>query len=105
MLFSKIQGSATTSSGSVSFNTPKFSMGYLRQLIFIPATSTNVWDLTIVDEYGFVVLPTEDIKTTAIEGTLCVHKVDLPLVGIYTITISNSTVDEKFTYEIMTQED
>ena len=105
MLFGKIKGTMTTSSGAASFNTPKYSMGYLRQIVIVPTTPTNIWDLTITDEYGFTILPNEDLSTTAIEGTFCVHKVDLPLVGIYTVKILNATVDEAFTYEFMTQED
>ena len=105
MLFSRRQGTMTTVGGAATADSAKFSMGYLRQIIIVPTTSTNTYNFSIVDEYGFTVLPTQDITTTAVEGTLCIHKVDIPLLGVYTFTIDSATVDEAFSYEYLVQED
>ena len=105
MLFSKFKGTLTTVGGIASFNTPKFSMGYLRQLVLQPTSSDNIYDLSIIDDTGLLVLPTQDIQTTSLKGTQNFHKLDLPLVGIYTIQISNATADEAIPYVMLAQED
>lgn len=105
MIFSRLHGTATISSGSWSVNSPKYSMGYIRQITLAPTTSTNIYDFSIVDEYGYTILPTEDISTTAIEGGTSIHKIDIPLIGVYTLQITNATIDEAIKYEIMIQED
>ena len=105
MIFSRLNGTAVITSGSWSANTPKYSMGYIRQITLAPTTSTNIYDFSITDEYGYVILPTEDISTTAIEGGTSIHKIDIPLIGVYTMKITNATIDEALKYELMIQED
>jgi hypothetical protein len=105
MLFHKIKGVATVSSGSWSGNTPKFSMGVLRQIVLKATTSTNIFDFSLVDENGNTVFPTDKDSATAIEGSLNLNKVDIPLVGIYTMKISNATIDEDISYLLVVQED
>lgn len=105
MLFSNFPKTLTTSSGTVSFNTPKFSMGYLRQIIINPATSTTVYDLVIIDQDGYTVLPTQDQQTINLTGSTNFHKLDIPMVGVYTVKIQNSTADEAFSLKMLVQED
>ena len=105
MIFSRLHGTLTTVSGVASVNTPKYSMGYIRQITLVPTTNTNIYDFTMTDEYGYTILPTEDIGTTAIEGGTSIHKVDIPLIGIYTMTITAATIDENIKYELIIQED
>ena len=100
-----IPGTITVSSGTGSFNTPKFSMGYLRQLIVSPTTSTNIYDIQIIDPTGLLVLPTEDLSTYSLVGTFNMHKLDIPFVGIYTVKILNAVIDEVFNYKMVVQED
>ena len=104
MLFSRLHGTATTSSGSWSINTPKYSIGFLLQVIIEPTTSTNIYDFSITDEYGFTVLPTHEFDTVAIEGVLNLNKLEIPLLGIYTLSITSATVDEVIKYELIVQE-
>lgn len=105
MLFSRLNGTATVVSGSWSANSPKYSMGYIRQITLVPTTQTNIYDFSLTDEFGYVVLPVEELSTTAIEGTTSIHKVDIPLLGVYTLKITNATIDENINYEIIIQED
>ena len=106
MLFHPISGTATLVGGSWSTNLIKFSMGYVRQIILQPTTVTNIYDFSITDDEGFTVFPYEGGLSTAIEGNFCMHKVDIPLRGVYTINISNATVQtDTIKYKILVQED
>ena len=106
MIFSRLNGTATLIGGTWTSLTPKYSMGYIRQITLVPTTSTNIYDFSLTDEYGFQILPTEDIDTSAIEGSTSIHKVDIPLIGRYTMKISGATVTtDTFQYELMIQED
>lgn len=105
MLFHKIKGTAVVSSGSWSANTLKFSVGYLRTILITPATSTTIFDFRMVDENSNVIFPNDMTSGSNCEGGLNVTKVDIPLGGVYTMQILNSTADEQFNYLLMVQED
>ena len=99
MSIHKHRSSVSISSGSGSSNTMKFSMGNLIQ-VFLKATSTtNIFDFSMVDEDGDIVYIKE-----ALEGNYEEHNIYVPVRGIYTLTISNSTVDEAITVKIMVDE-
>jgi len=105
MLFGRYKINLTTSSGTASFNTPKFSMGYLRQFIVKSATGSTTFDLQLIDPLGFDVFSSNDINTVGIMGLITMHKVDVPIIGIYTFKILNASRDEAFTGFLMVQED
>jgi len=81
----------TTSSGTASGNTNRLLVGLLRQILASPATSTTVYDIKIVSPEGLTIF--EALSCTGDYGV----EVVLPIRGIYTVTISNATVDELFT--------
>ena len=92
MLFHKFKGTATLAGGNWSKNTEKFSMGMLRQIVIEPTTATNIYDLSIVDEDGFTVFPTDEENTIPLEGAYSQSNLNIPLRGFYTVRIQNSTV-------------
>ncbi len=86
ILFNPIRKTLTASSGSASdtFN----SLGICHQIIVKPATSTTQYDISLTDPGSLVVF-----KRTSEVGTLN-ELITLPMVGAYTISIDNATVDE-----------
>lgn len=104
MLFGRVPISLTTSSGAASMNTPKYSMGYVRQVIVSSATSTTTFDIQLIDPQGFDVFASNDINFVGITGSVTMHKVDVPLVGIYTFKILNASADEAIRGEMIVQE-
>ena len=64
--------------------------GILKQLLIKFASSTTIFDLTITDVNDLIVL-----NRTGETGTLN-ELIELPLSGVYTISIANATVDEEF---------
>lgn len=88
----------TASSGSLSGNTNVTLKGILRTVIAKPATSSTTYDIKLTDNQSVDVY--ERLSET---GTLS-SEVALAITGIYTVTISNATVDEAFTIELMVQE-
>lgn len=99
MLIHKHRMSITPSSGDGSASTLKFSGGLLTQIYTQAKTSTTIYDLALVDEDDDTVFEIE-----AIEGGTEEHSVYLPLRGIYTVQINDSTVDEEIVVKIMVEE-
>lgn len=88
----------STVSGSLDVNTKEPFMGIMRQIIVSPTTSTTTYNLDIIDD--------EDLKVfceTSINGHYA-PEVALPVRGIYTVSISSSTVDESFAIELNVEE-
>lgn len=88
--------SITVSSGAGTANTMKHSGTELVQIYTKSTTSTNIYDLSLVDEDSETIW-----EELAIQGELEEHGVYVPLRGIYTITISNATIDEAIVVKIM----
>lgn len=99
MLITPIEVSQTASSGAWSFNTQKFSGAMLYQVVLKAATSTTTFDVTITDEKDNVVYDSLIRQTTA-TGTF-EHELSIPLRGIYTIAVANSSADEAFTGRLL----
>jgi len=95
----KVRESIVPSSGNGSANTLKFSGAELIQLYTKAATSTTIYDLSLVDEDGDVVL-----EFNAIEGEHEEHAIYIPLRGVYTIQITDSTRDEAIITKLMIEE-
>lgn len=96
MLIDKCRVSIIPSSGAGSVNTPKFSGACLVQLYTEATTSTNIYDLSLIDENNDTIW-----EELAIEGEHEEHAIYIPLRGIYTITISNATIDEAIVVKLM----
>jgi len=92
MLIHKESKLITVTAGSGSENTHKFSGLLVEQIIVKAITPTNIFDLSITDEYD-----NEVYSQDAIEGGFEEHSLNLPIRGIHTISISSATVDENIT--------
>ena len=95
-LVEKERLSLSISSGSGSDNTRKYSGGELIQVCVWATTSTNIFDLAIVDEDGDTIY-----EELAIEGEFEEHAIYIPLRGTYTVSITNATVDEVIVVKLM----
>jgi hypothetical protein len=95
----KARFSITPSSGDGSANTLKFSGAELIQIYTKALTPTTIYDVLIVDEDSDVVL-----EFNAIEGEYEEHAIYMPLRGVYTVQISDSTVDEPIVVKLMINE-
>jgi len=91
--------SITVSSGYGTENTLPFCGAELRQLIVEPPTSTNIYDLYILDSYN-----TKIYEHLACEGYYEEHPIQIPLRGVYTVSLSNATVDEVIPVTFATKE-
>lgn len=94
-----IEISKTASSGTWSFNTDRITGADLRQIIVKAATATTTFDLAITDDKSNTVFEVSGI--TGGYGSDPDDLVYLPMRGIYTITVSNSSVDEAFTGRLL----
>src|SRR3990167_10462740 len=99
MLIYNIEISQTASSGVWSFNTPKLHSPLLKQIIVKAATVTTTFTLTITDDKDNIVY----INDTPATGTLRVE-VEIPVRGIHTVAVSNSSADEAFTGKLSVEE-
>lgn len=99
MLIHKHRMSIIPSSGDGSANTLKFSGGLLTQIYTKATTSTTIYDVALVDEDNDTVF-----ELNAIEGETEEHSVYLPLRGMYTVEVNDSTVDEAIVVKLMVEE-
>jgi len=96
-----------TSSGTPStwsFNTQKFTENvYLRQIIVKSLTGDTTFDFYILDgtKNSNPIFDTRD--EVAATGTLR-REVNIPLVGIHTIAITNASRNEAFTGKLVIEE-
>lgn len=99
ILICPVEISQTASSGIWAFNTPKFSGCDLRQIIIKAATSDTTFDITITDDYDNIVYSSEG-NTGSLNELLY-----LPLRGVYTVALVNSSVEnEVYTGRLMIEE-
>jgi hypothetical protein len=86
--------SATISSGDWSDNIIKTN-GIARQIYVESESAGTVFDFKIIDSDDLIVLERNDITNILNE------LIELPLKGVYTLQIENSTVDEDFKIKIV----
>ena len=84
----------TAVTGGFSVNTIRLE-GICKQIVVEPDTSTTSYILTITDDHGLVVFETETETGNFPELT------ELPMYGIYTVTISSATADEEFKIQLI----
>lgn len=80
----------TPAAGSYSVKTLKFTGALLRHIYIKATTATTVFDFSLTDEEGRVF-----ISETGIRGIFN-RECELPLIGVYTIAITNASVNELF---------
>ena len=87
-------GSITTSSGSATA-TIFLKKSILEQIIINPATSTTTYDISLTDGGGFIIYDMDDLTGDFIED-----EPGVPTDSTLTLTISNASADELFTYKL-----
>jgi len=100
MLLHPIEINETASSGTWAINSTRISGGQLAQIYIKSATPTTTFDFKIIDSKDNIVYDTEEMEKTA-TGILNDTEVAVPLLGIYTFQVYNSSADEAFTGRIM----
>ena len=87
----------TASSGTIAANTQHL-LGICYNILVKPATETTTYDIKITNNKGIDIF--EILSET---GTMS-NSVSLPVHSIYTVTLSNATVDEEFIIQLIIQE-
>jgi hypothetical protein len=94
--------SQTASSGAWSFNTQKIDFGYLEYILCVAASGDTDFHFYIQDDTKDSNLiydtRTEDGMAT---GTLRDTRVHIPLRGVHTVGVINSSEDEAFTGKLI----
>ena len=103
MLVYCIEISGTPASGTYSFNTPKFDSAILKQIILKSASNDTVWDIRMIDDHNNRSIDTT-VSGLAPTGTYN-QQFDIPLKGIYSFYVLNSSADELFTGRLLVQEE
>ena len=99
MLVHKHRISILTSSGIGSANTLKFNGAELSQVFAKSTTATTNYDVLLEDEDGDIVYEALNVENEYRDDV-----VDLPLRGVYTIRLRNSSVDENIIVKLMVKE-
>lgn len=89
--------SAVITSGTYSDNILK-TIGVLKQIYIKPTSTSTIYDVQLIDRDNDIIF-----ERNAEQGILN-ELTDLPLQGIYTIKILNSTVDENFIIKLFIKE-
>ena len=87
----------TLDSGAFSANTSHIR-GLIKQVIVVPTSESTTYDVNIINPLGAIIY-----ERTSESGTIS-ELTDIPTNGIYTVSITNATVDEIITIQIVTQE-
>lgn len=95
--------SQTAASGSVSSTTLNIRGGLLRQVLIRAGTSSTLFRVDIKEQTGITVLNygyhEGEIQDTGLSGAL-----PLPVLGNYTINITNASRDDIFDVRLLVQE-
>lgn len=94
-----IEINKTASSGTWSINTLNLESRFIKQIIIEAASSGTTFDFDIKDPKNLTVFNTETKAT----GKL-LREVEIPVQGIYTLRVYNSSSDEAFVGRIMIEE-
>jgi hypothetical protein len=89
-LFHDIEATITCVSGTGTYTFPIATRGTLKLCYVAPATGTTSWDVKLVDQKSRILQ-----LYTGQTGTLRDTE-QLPLLGVMTVLIENSTKDEDF---------
>ena len=98
MLFYKYNYTIEIASGIWSGNTEYLHGGFLKHVYLKSSSSSTVFDFAITDSDDNIIFNRKNIIGLLNES------LELPMVGIHTLTISNSSVDEEFNIKLMIRE-
>lgn len=99
-----VEISQTASSGEWSFNTLNIRpAGICKEIYIKAATATTTFDFKMVDEKSNIVYDT--LEMNADEPKTATGKLydftQIPMRGVYTLTVYNSSADEAFTGRLL----
>lgn len=97
MLIHSEQLEGTCATGTFSINTANLR-GLCHQIVVKPTTESTVYSIKITNAASAVIY--DRVSET---GTLS-ELISLPLRGIYTVTVYDSTVNEDFTIQVIIEE-
>lgn len=97
MLIHTEQLEGTAVSGTIAANTANLR-GLCHNFVVKPETETTIWSVKIENSAAAVVY-----ERTSETGTLS-EFISLPLRGIYTVTIYDSTIDEDYLIQLNIEE-
>ena len=98
MLFYKYNYTIEITSGEWSANTEYLHGGFLKHVYLKSTSSSTVFDFAITDSDDNIIFARKNIIGLLNEMT------ELPMVGMHTLAISNSSVDEDFNIKLMIRE-
>lgn len=89
----------TASTGTWSKNTLNVTSGVTKQIYLKSNSTDTTFDFKMIDNKDNIVYDTYEIGESA---TNILNKfVEIPMVGVYTLTVYNSSADETFTGRII----
>ena len=97
MLINTQKISGTIAAGAFSGNTAGIR-GIVKQIIIEPVSEANVYNYSVVNDLNSIVQ--ERTSETGCESELT----DIPVNGVYTVNITEATIDEAIIIYIITQE-
>lgn len=99
MLIYSIPFTQTASSGEFYFNTPKYDNVVLQHIYVEANTDTTTFDVQLIDDMSLYTYQTNTVATGKHNISL-----NIPLKGIYTFKVTNSSADEQFKGKIIVVE-
>lgn len=93
------RATVTTAGGSVSSNTLTIQGGLLKNILIRANTSTTVFRVDLTDENGVVRL-----NWGYHQGELNDQTIEFPMVGVYTVDITNASQTDTFKEVLSVQE-
>ena len=100
LIHKEVTTSAVISAGAWSANTQKFTDAILLHVIVQAPTSTTTFDFKLTDEDG-IVIQLDGWKRIREELNDLIY---LPVSGVYTMAIENSSADETFKVKLLADE-
>ncbi len=99
MLIYPVEFNGTTSLGTFSQNTVRFSSAILKQIIIEATTSTATFRFKITDDKDLTVFDTETHPTGKLR-----EEVNIPLKGIYTLAVLSASINEAYSGRLLIKE-
>lgn len=90
--------SGSTASGTLAVNTNSVMQGIIKSVIVSPATGSTTYNVAITNPDGLTVYSKTSNTGDIFEQT------ELPVRGMYTVTISSASADEAFSIALVLQE-
>lgn len=98
MLFYRYSKTIDIDSGAWSGNTENLHGGLLKHIFIKSTSSSTVFDFSITDSNDNIIFTRKNVISKLNE------MLELPMLGICTLDITNSTTDENFNIKLMIRE-